>query len=329
MRISAVSNIERGFAGFGIRDLLAFTATYVLWGGTFLAIRIAVLELPPLLTAGVRFFVAGLLLYGFMRLRGTARPSHLEWRNLAYIGFLMFVATYGPLFWAEQYVTSSMTAVIEATLPVTTIALEILVFRTQPLQWRICLGVAGGFSGVMLLLLHNSGQQLSPIPCLVILGAGIAWSLGAVLSKRLTLPASRPLNAGAQMMLGGMTLLGLSVGTGEWHPLPHVSARAAFALLYLVIFGSLIAYTAYVWLLGRFSATRVSSHAYVNPVIAVALGHFAAGEAVTARSILATLIIVSSVLLILAKAPTAAAGCRRAAAAGKLSTCARDRTELH
>jgi drug/metabolite transporter (DMT)-like permease len=298
---------HRGAGGFGTGDLLAFAAIYFLWGGTFLAIRIAVLEIPPMFTAGVRFFLAGALLYGFMRVRGHARPSFIEWRNLLAIGLLMFVLTYGPLFWAEQYVTSSMTAVIEAALPITTIALEVLVFRTQPLQWRITFGVATGFAGVMLLLLHNGGQQLPAVPCLVILVAGIAWSLGTVLSQRLSLPKSRPLSAGAQMMLGGSILLGLSLVTGEMHPFPRVSVRAILALLYLVIFGSVIAYTAYVWLLGRFSATRVSSHAYVNPLIALALGHFAAGEVVTFRSIVASVIIVASVFLILAKAPASIA----------------------
>lgn len=294
---------HRGAGRFGAGDLLAFAAIYFLWGGTFLAIRIAVLEIPPVFTAGTRFLLAGALLYCFMRMRGHARPSLIEWRNLLAIGLLMFVLTYGPLFWAEQYVTSSMTAVIEATLPITTIALEVVVFRTQPLQWRIASGVAAGFAGVMLLLVHNRGQQLAAVPCLVILVAGAAWSLGTVLSQRLSLPESRPLSAGAQMMLGGLILLGLSLLNGEMHPFPRVSVRAMLALLYLVVFGSVIAYTAYVWLLGRFSATRVSSHAYVNPLIALALGHFAAGEVVTFRSMLASVIIVASVLLILAKAP--------------------------
>lgn len=304
MNETTVKQPGRG-AGLSSLDLLAFASIYLLWGGTFLAIRVAVLEMPPFFTAGSRFFVAGALLYGFMRLRGNVSPSLSEWGNLALIGLLMFVLTYGPLFWAAQYVTSSMTAVIEATLPITTIALEVMVFRTQPLQWRVAIGVGVGFVGVVLLLLHNEGQQLAPIPCMVILAAGVAWSLGTVLSRHLAMPACRPLSAGAQMMLGGLVLLGLSLVTGEVHHFPHVSAKATLAWLYLVFFGSLIAYTAYVWLLGRFSATRVSSHAYVNPLIAVGLGHFAAGDVLTARSVLASLIIVASVLLILTKASAA------------------------
>jgi drug/metabolite transporter (DMT)-like permease len=281
-----------------VRELVAFGAIYVLWGATFLAIRIAVLEIPPFFTAGLRFFIAGTLLYGFMRWRGQPCPSLTKWRNLAFIGLCMFVLTYGPLFWAEQYVSSSVTAVIEATLPITTITLEVLVFRTQSFKWRLLGGVALGFVGVAMLLLRNIDQHLALLPCAVILVAGIAWSCGAVFAGRLALPSSRPLTAGAEMMLGGIVLLTLSAATGEMHPFPHITGRALFAISYLVIFGSLIAYTAYVWLLGRFSATRVSSHAYVNPVVALVLGHFAAGELVTLRTLVASLLIVTSVFLV-------------------------------
>jgi drug/metabolite transporter (DMT)-like permease len=293
-------SITRAVAAIPAAEALAFGAIYVLWGATFLAIRIAVLEIPPFFTAGLRFFVAGSLLYGFMRARGQPRPSPIEWRNLALIGLCMFVLTYGPLFWAEQYVSSSITAVIEATLPITTITLEVLVFRTQSLRWHVLAGVALGFSGVGLLLLGNGSQHLAVIPCVVILGAGVAWSCGAVFSSRLTLPSSRPLTAGAEMMLGGAALLLVSATTGELHPFPHMTVHALLAVSYLIVFGSLIAYTAYVWLLGRFSATRVSSHAYVNPLVAVALGYFAADELVTARTLVASLLIVASVFLILA-----------------------------
>ena len=281
------------------RVTLAFAAIYLLWGATFLAIRMAVLEIPPLFTAGARFFAAGFVLYGWMRARGQSRPTAKEWQHLLVIALCMFVLTYGPLFWAAQFVSSSVTAIIEASLPITTAILEVFVFRTQPLQWRLALGVGVGFAGVALLLIHNGGQHLALFPCLVILASGIAWSLGAVLSSRLSLPNSRPLCAGAEMLLGGLILLALSAGAGELHPFPHISLRAALAITFLIVFGSLIAYTCYVWLLGRFSATRVSSHAYVNPVVAVVLGHFAAGEIITGRSIAASALIVASVLLLL------------------------------
>jgi drug/metabolite transporter (DMT)-like permease len=289
-------------ARLSLSVIVAFAAIYILWGATFLAMRVAVLLIPPFFTAGTRFLLAGSLLFCFMRARGQPNPSLREWRNLAIIGTCMFVVTYGPLFWAVQYVSSSITSIIEATLPITALVLEVFVFRTQPIRWAQLAGVALGFTGVAFLLLGNAEQHLPLVPCLVILAAGVSWSLGAVLSRRLALPASPPLSAGAQMMLGGAVLLALSAATGEMHPLPRISLEAGLALAYLIVGGSLVAYTAYVWLLRRFSATRVASHAYVNPVVAMALGYFVAGETITPRSIAASLLVIFSVLLILSSA---------------------------
>jgi drug/metabolite transporter (DMT)-like permease len=284
-----------------MRVVLAFGAIYVLWGTTFLAIRIAVLEFPPLFTAGLRFFIAGTLLYAYMRVRGQPNPEAIEWRNLALISTCMFVITYGAIFWAEQYVSSGVTSVIEAALPIIAIILEMFVFRTQRLEVRLFGAVLVGFCGVALLFIDNRAQQLAVLPCLAILAGGIAWSVGAVLSGQLTLPRSKPMTAGIEMMLGGAVLLLLSAICGEMRPFPHLSLRAGLALAYLIVFGSLIAYTAYVWLLGRMSVTRVASHAYINPLIAVALGYFAAGEIVTLRTLISALLVLGSVSLILTR----------------------------
>lgn len=281
-----------------VRMLLAFTAIYVLWGGTFLAIRVAVLEIPPFFSSGVRFLIAGALLYGVMRVRGQPSPSTAEWRAIATIALCMFVATYGALFWAEQYVPSGITSVIEATLPITTVALEVFVFRQQPFRWRTLGAVALGFSGVAWLLLRND-QPFPGLPCLVILAGGTAWSLGAVLTRSLPRPPSLPLAAGAQMMLGGAVLLALSQATGELQSLPHISLRAGLALLYLIVAGSLAGFTAYVWLLARMPATQVASHAYVNPLVAVVLGYFVAGEPLTLPMVLASALVLASVVVIL------------------------------
>jgi drug/metabolite transporter (DMT)-like permease len=288
-----------GIRGIDIRVMLAFFAIYVLWGATFLGIRIAVLEIPPFFTAGVRFFVAGTLLYGCMRLRGQPGPSSAEWRSLAVMGLLMFVATYGALFWAEQYVPSGITSVLEATLPIITIVLEVFIFRQQPLRWPMLVAVAVGFCGVVLLLWNNGPQPFGLLPCGVILAGGTSWSLGAVLTRSMPLPKSRPLTSGAAMMLGGGVLLLLSGLTGEMHPFPHIPWRAAWALLYLIVGGSLLGFTAFVWLLGRMPATRVASHAYINPLVAVALGYFVAGEVITLRTLFAAALVVGSVFLIL------------------------------
>src|SRR5450631_636177 len=187
-----------------IRVLIAFAAIYILWGTTFLAIRIAVLEFPPLLTAGLRFFVAGTLLYAFMRvLRREPNPSLIEWRNLALVSVCMFVITYGAVFWAEQFVSSGVTSVIEATLPIIAIILEMFVFRTQRFEIRLFAAVLVGFCGVALLFIDNGAQHLALLPCLAIFAGGIAWSVGAVLSGQLALPRSKPMTAAIEMMLGG------------------------------------------------------------------------------------------------------------------------------
>lgn len=283
-----------------VRVMLAFAAIYVLWGSTYLAIRIAVQLVPPLFAAGVRFFLAGTLLYAVMRLCGRPGPAGKEWGTLALLGSLMFVVTYGAVFWAEQYVPSGFTSVLEATLPLITIGLEVFVFRQQHFRWSLLVAIAVGFVGVLLLLLHNA-QHVAILPCAAILGGGIAWSLGAVLTRALPLPKSKGITAGAEMMFGGAVLLILSASLGEMHPFPHLSGKAVGALLYLVIAGSLIGFSAFVWLLGRMPATRVASHAYINPVVAVALGYFFAGEVVTPRMLLGTALIVASVALILIK----------------------------
>jgi drug/metabolite transporter (DMT)-like permease len=302
MSTSTVTKIEASTGGsFRIRVLLAFFAIYVLWGTTFLAIRVAVEELPPLFAAGTRFFIAGVVLFGFMLARGETRPSARQWRNLLVMSLLMFVAEYGPLFWAEKYVPSGVVSVLAATIPILTLVLEMLVLRQQ--RWRLSLVAATllGFGGVGVLLLPGGEQHFGLVPCLAILAGCTTWSLGTVLSRSMDLPKARPLTAGAAMMLGGGMLLLLSAGFGEMHPVPHVSLRAVLALLYLIVFGSLLAFTAFVWLLAHMPATRVASHAYVNPIVAVALGYFVAGEPVTLRTLAGTALVLVSVFMILRK----------------------------
>ena len=303
MAISMVTQSERKISAgsFKVRVVLAFFAIYVLWGTTFLAIRIAVAELPPLFAAGTRFFIAGVVLFGFMCLKGETRPTAAQWRNLFVMSLLMFVAEYGPLFWAEKYVPSGVVSVLAATIPILTLVIEMLVLRQQ--RWRMSLAAATllGFAGVGVLLLPGGKQSFGLVPCFAILVGCTTWSLGSVLTRSMSLPQSRPLTAGATMLLGGSMLLLLSAGFGEMHPLPHVSLRAGWALLYLIVVGSLVAFTAFVWLLAHMPATRVSSHAYVNPIVAVSLGYFAAGEVVTWRTLAGTALVLISVFLILRK----------------------------
>lgn len=290
-----------------LKVFAAFFAIYVIWGSTFLFIRIAVLLVPPWFAAGTRFFAAGVILFFFMKIRGRATPSVAQWRNLAIVAFLMFVVTYGALFWAEQYVPSSIAAVLEATLPLITIAFEFIILRNQRFHWKMLAGIVLGFAGVVVLMLQRDQlhARFPVFPCLVVLGGGTAWSLGAVLSRSLTLPKSRGITAGAEMMMGGAVLLALSAASGELRHFPHLAAHQAWkavgALAYLITAGSLIGFSAFVWLLSRMPATRVASHAYVNPVVAVALGYLVLQEPITARTLIGTILVVASVALILQK----------------------------
>jgi drug/metabolite transporter (DMT)-like permease len=280
------------------RVVLAFAAIYVLWGGTFLAIRVAVLELPPLFASGIRFLIAGTTLYIFMRARGHTSPTLREWRGIALTSLCLFVATYAALFWAEQYVPSGVASVIEATLPITAMVFEVFLFRQQRFRLRTGAALLLGFLGVAWLLIRNQ-HTFPAFPCLIILASGAAWSMGAVLTRSMRRPRSLPLTAGAQMMLGGIVLLALSKATGELHTLPAITPRAAAALLYLIVAGSLLGFTAYVWLLARMPVTQVASHAYVNPLIALALGYFVARESLTPSMLLASGLVIASVVLIL------------------------------
>jgi drug/metabolite transporter (DMT)-like permease len=289
--------------GLDLRVIAAFFAIYVIWGSTFLAIRIAVLLVPPWLCAGIRFFTAGLILYAFSRLRGEAPPTKQEWRSLATIGMLMFSVTYGALFWAEQYVPSGVTSVLEATLPLFTVVLEVFVFRQQQFQWRVVLALVTGFCGVAVMLLKTGEGGLKLWPCLAVLSGSLAWSTGSVLTRSLPLPKSRLVTAGAEMMLGGSGLLALSAVTGELHPFPAIPMKAAVALVYLISAGSLVGYTAFVWLLGRMPASRVASHAYVNPIVAITLGYFLASEEITARTLVGAVLVVGSVVLTMTARP--------------------------
>ena len=290
---------DKGSESYRVRLLLSFFAIYFLWGTTFLAIRIAVEELPPLFAAGARFFTAGILLYAFMRVKGHTAPTAKQWRSLLIMALLMFVAEYGPLFWAEKYVPSGVVSVLAATLPILTLIIEMLILRQQRMRPMLAIATIVGFVGVAVLLIPGGRQHLAIVPCLAVLAGATTWSLGSVLTRSMNLPQSRPITAGAAMMLGGAMLLALSAGFGEMHPFPHVSLRAIGALLYLIVFGSLLAFTAFVWLLAHMPATRVSSHAYVNPIVAVALGYFMAGEVITPRILAGTALVLVSVFLIL------------------------------
>lgn len=283
--------------------LLAFAIIYLVWGSTFLAIRIGVHEVPPLLLAGLRFLAAGVILYGWMRARGTPSPTVRQWAAASLLGTVVFVLDYGCVFWAEQRVPSGITAVILATIPVFMTLLEIIFLRTQRLTLRLGIALVVGILGVGLLM--NRSLSLGEVPidrmgAAALILAAFSWSVAAILTHRIPLPASKPMSAAAQMLTGGIQLLILAAVTGEFSGFhPHaVSWTAWFSLIYLITAGSIVAFTAYVWLLHYESPTRVGTYAYVNPVVAVILGYFVGGEGLGRRTILGTLLILASVIAI-------------------------------
>jgi drug/metabolite transporter (DMT)-like permease len=283
--------------------LLAFAIIYFVWGSTFLAIRVGVREVPPFLLAGMRFLVAGIVLYGWMRARGTPSPTAREWSAATFLAILIFVFDYGLLFWAERRVPSGIAAVMMATIPVFMAIAEIVFLRTQRLTLRLGLALLVGLAGVAVLVGHTMSLGEAPVDtagaCALIV-ASVSWSVAASLTRKLPLPAAKAMSSGAQMLAGGvlLTLTAALLGELRGFRVQAVSLGAWLALAYLIVAGSIVAFTAYVWLIHHESPTKVGTYAYVNPVVAVLVGHFLGGEAIGPRTIVGTLLVLVSVIVI-------------------------------
>jgi len=283
--------------------LLAFAIIYFVWGSTFLAIRVGVREVPPLILAAMRFLVAGLVLYGWMIARGERSPNARQWMAASLISILIFVLDYGLLFWAEQRVPSGIAAVMLATIPVFMALSEIIFLRTQRLTFRLALALLIGIGGVAVLVsrsLNLGGTPVDSVGAVALIVASMSWSVSSVFARKLPLPDSKVMSSGAQMLAGGVFLTLTAAALGEFrnfHP-SAVSRGAWLALLYLIVAGSIIGFTAYVWLIHHESPTKVGTYAYVNPVVAVLVGYFLGGEALGLRTILGTVFVLISVLVI-------------------------------
>ena len=283
--------------------LLAFAIIYFVWGSTFLSIRVGVHEVPPFLFAGMRFLVAGLLLYIWMRASGTPSPTFRQWRAASFLAVLIFVLDYGLLFWAERRVPSGIAAVMMATIPVFMAISEITILKTQRLTLRLAIALLIGLGGVAVLVSHTVSFGETAIDTLgacALIVAAISWSTAAALTRRLPLPESKVMSSGAQMLAGGVLLTLTAAALGEFHGFhPQAVSRGAWlALAYLIVAGSIMGFTAYVWLIHHESPTKVGTYAYVNPVVAVLVGYFFGGEALGPRTIVGTLLVLVSVVVI-------------------------------
>jgi drug/metabolite transporter (DMT)-like permease len=285
------------------KTLLAFAIIYFVWGSTYLAVRVGVREVPPLILAAMRFSVAGLILFAWVLARGERAPTAREWRSASLLGLVIFLFDYGLLFWAEQRVPSGIAAVMLATIPVFMALSEIIFLRTQRLTIRLALALLIGLGGVGVLVsraLSLGGAAIDKWGAVALIFAAISWSAASVLARKLPLPSSKVMSSGAQMLAGGILLTIAAGAFGEFrnfHP-GLVSRGVWFALLYLIVAGSIIGFTAYVWLIHHESPTKVGTYAYVNPIVAVLVGYFLGGEALSARTILGTVFILISVVVI-------------------------------
>lgn len=285
----------------GWQRIAALATVYVIWGSTYLAIRFAVATLPPFLMAGVRFAVAGLLLYIWTRSRGTPRPTWGNVRSAIIVGLLLLVAGNGLVVWAETVVPSSLAALLISMTPIwMAVIMWVRPGGVRP-SLPVAIGLGLGFVGVALLigpgLLQGGGNLLGLI---VLPLAALSWALGSVYSRDANMPASPLMGTALEMLAGGVALLIIGVVAGEPARvnLHAFSAQSVLALIYLIIFGSLIAFSAYVWLLKTTNLALVSTYAYVNPVVAVFLGWAFASEQLTPMTLIAAAVIVAAVVII-------------------------------
>jgi drug/metabolite transporter (DMT)-like permease len=282
----------------------AFAIVYLVWGSTYLAILFAIDTLPPFLMASARFAIAGAVLYVWSRTIGAAvAPTGAQWRATAIVGVLLLLGGNGLVVWSEQRIPSGMAALLVGTVPCFMVLLDWLRPNGPRPNGRVVAGLVLGLLGLLWLVGPDSvmgGGRADLLGATALVLASFSWAYGSIWSRQATMPASPFLSTAMQMLTASVALLGVSLVLGEpWHFDPSaVSLRSWLGFVYLVVFGSLIAFSAYVWLLRASTPTRVSTYAYVNPVVAVLLGAAFAGEALTTRMIVAAVVIVSGVALI-------------------------------
>ena len=286
-----------------VRLIAAFAAVYLIWGSTYLAIRFAVETLPPLLMAGARFGISGAILLAWSRMRGSTGPTRLDWRTGLVSGLLLLLGGNGGVVWAEQRVPSGIAALLVAVVPLWMVLLDWLRPSGRRPPVLVFAGLGLGLAGLALLVgsdaLHGHGR-IDLTGALVLVFASLSWAAGSLYIKHAPRASSGVNGTAAQMLAGGAVLVTVAIATGELTrmDLAHASSRSMFGFLYLVTFGSLIGFTAYMYLLAHTSAARAATYAYVNPVVAVVLGWAFANEPVTARTLLAAAVILAAVAII-------------------------------
>lgn len=281
----------------------AFAAVYLIWGSTYLGIRIAIDSIPPLLMSGGRFLVAGLVLYAAMRISGAARPTATQWRHAALIGALLLLVGNGGVSWAEQTVPTNMAALLIAGTPLWINLIDWLRPEGRRPRVLVVVGLCLGFAGVAIIVASKDrlGQSIvDPVGAGVLLLASLCWAAGSVLSRHVPRSDSALLTVSMQMIAGGLflTIAGGLLGEIQNFRWQQITPNSAYAFLFLTVFGSLVGFTAYVWLLQVSTPQRVSTYAYVNPLIAVLLGWLVLDEALPQGALVAGGLIIAAVVAI-------------------------------
>ena len=279
---------------------LAFGLVYVIWGSTYLAIKFAIETIPPFLMAGSRFLVAGGVLYAAARLLGAPRPAKSEWAPASLVGLFLLLGGNGLVVFGQKTVPSGLASLLVAGVALWMALFEALRPGGKWPSKPVALGLIGGFAGVGLLIGPRNGGAVDAVGAAAIVGATISWALGSIYARGARLPKSAFIATAVEMMAGGAALLALGFATGQAGQLhlAAITAKSLIAVAYLAVFGSIVAFTAYVWLLSVRPPSLVATYAYVNPVVAVMLGSIFAGEDLTARMIVAAGVIVASVAVI-------------------------------
>lgn len=285
------------------RVVLAFGAVYLIWGSTYLAIRFAIETLPPFTMAGVRFVTAGAILYAWSRWRGSPNPSLIQWKNCLVVGSLLLLGGNGGVVWAEQFIPSGLAALLVATVPIFMVLVDWWIGSRAMPSPSVILALVGGFAGVGILvdapgLDPTNAEQLAGGVALLV--ASALWAVGSIRARHVELPPRQRMSTAIQMLTGGGALVaaGLVLGEAGRIDVGAVSLLSLGALLYLIVFGSLVGFSCYAWILQVSTPARVSTYAYVNPLVALILGWALADEPLSARTGVAAAVILGSVALV-------------------------------
>ena len=280
----------------------AFLAVYLIWGSTYLGIHYAIETIPPLLMAGLRFTIAGALLYAFMWCRGSTRPTKTQWKNATIVGGLLLCGGNGLICMAQRHVPTGISALLVATVPLFMALIDWMAFDGRKPSLKVAIGLVFGLVGVLVLVdpWQWQGKPINPWGAAAILVACVSWAIGSLFSRNADLPKAAFQATGMEMMGGGALLILVGTIRGEWSlvNVDAVSPRSALAVAYLVVFGSLIGFSAYIWLLQKVSSAAVSTYAYVNPIVAVLLGWLFLSEPIGPNTLIAGVLIIIAVLLI-------------------------------